>query len=383
MSFPEPPRAPSGARRAIVLLLATVATFAPFATAHGTPAPYAPLVVEMHTFLASDGALVLSPPAPGAVALPAATPAAPPPELRFAVPAPVAFTAAAAYQVSLTLRADQLVVARDAEGMSLELQALPDGAPVRVALEPVLAPGAVATVLVDVPAPPRAFAEGDEVALAIRALMPGLQAGALSIVTGGDTASRADLRDLRVPGVSALRLQDVPHTEYLVGVDRFEPPADHAANVFRLGHGVLETPATLRFEANKTYVVLEGVEDEEDARDHAQADRAARVAAAHEFAVNGVLARVQPGVAVVVRAPVAPVVVQCVRNCVPASVSFPSLAATPSERPSALVPPPRDTTGIPVSEDEPEEKATPAPALLAALVLAAALRRSGHKRDGG
>lgn len=49
-----------------------------------------------------------------------------------------------------------------------------------------------------------------------------------------------------------------------------------------------------------------------------------------------------------------------------------------SVTPSALVPPPRDTSGIPVSEDAPEDARVPMPASLALLAfVAAAMRRRG------
>lgn len=356
-----------------------LALLVPLAGAHGADPAYDPLVVSFHGFLSVDGALVEAQPEPGARALPAAPlPPGAAPELVFTLRAPVAFAAGGPFEVDLTLRADKPVVARDAEGNALELRIEPGGAPVRIALpDAVLAPGAVTTAAASLPAPARAFAEGEALSLHVRALMPGLAEDALSIVVGGDAPSRLDIRDMRVPSPADLRLQDVPHTEFVLGVDRFEPPADHAVNVYVVRHDRVDPPANHAYRANATYVVFHGIEDEGVAA-HRHATREARISAAHEFSVNGISVRVHPGLGVVARAPIFPVIVECVRNC-PAE-GFQSVIgsgrAEPSEPPSALVPPPRDTTGIPVSEDAPQDARVPMPAALAVLgLLAVAVAR--------
>lgn len=339
-----------------------------------------PLLISYYGFLTAEGNVTEPLPAAGAYPLPA-TPLAPA-DARVAATftwrAPVAFAPSASFEVALTLRADQAVVARDAEGNALELRVEPEGAPVRVAFEEdVMAPGTIARVVVSVPAPARAFAEGEEIVLRVTPLMPGLAEGALSIVVGGESASRFDAPGMRVPSPAALRLQDVPHTEFLLGVDRFEPPAGHAVNVYVVGHDSVQAPAQTSFSANGTYVVFHGVEDAM-AGEHQHASREARVAAAHEFSVNGILARVHPGLGVVVRAPIQPVIVQCIRNC-PAEGFQDVLGGrgeggAAGEAPSALVPPPRDTSGIPVSGDEPPAADAPLGVALAALALGLAAR---------
>jgi hypothetical protein len=183
---------------------------------------------------------------------------------------------------------------------------------------------------------------------------------------------------MRVPSVADLRLQDVPHTEFLVGVDRFEPPIGHAVNVYLVGHASVAHPAQKSFSPNGTYVVFQGVEDDAAAAQHRHAAREPRIAAAHEYSVNGVIARVQPGIGVVVRAPIQPVIVQCVRNCPEGGFQDLIGAREPesggADAPSALVPPPRDTSGIPVSADEPPAAGAPLGWALAALALGLAAR---------
>lgn len=360
-----------------LLLLALLAL--PLAAGHGAAPAYDPLVLDMHLHLHADRTMVEAAPDEGAVAFSAITPGSAATPLEFTVKAPVAFAPAGSVDVELTLRADQLVVARDADGNALELQVAPDGPPMRIALaDALLAPGTVASARASLAVPARTFEEGEEIRLVVRPLMPALAEGALSIVVGGDSPSRVDFREMRVPSPGDLRLQEVQHTEYLVGVDRFEPPADHAVNVFRVAHDTVTPPATTRFSSAGTYVILEGAEP--DGSSHRFPDRGRRLEAAHEFTVNGVLARVHPGLGVIVRVESQPALVQCVRNCPSggfrATIGGDVEPAT-GEPPSVLVPPPRDTTGIPVSEDEPPAAQTPTGWTLAALGLvgAAAARR--------
>lgn len=371
----------AGARSAATVCALLVLLALPLAAGHGDAPPFDPLVVDMHLHLHADRTMAEAAPDEGAVAFAAIAPGSAPTAVEFAAKAPVAFAPAGTIDVELTLRADQLVVARDADGDALELQVAPDGPPLRVALaDSLLTPGTVALARASLAVPARTFEEGEEIRLVVRPLMPALAEGALSIVVGGDTPSRVDFREMRVPSPADLRLQDVPHTEYLVGVDRFEPPADHAANVFRVAHDSVAPPATTRFSAAGTYVILEGAEADGGA--HRFPDRARRIDAAHEFTVNGVLARVHPGLGVIVRVESQPTLVQCVRNCPAGGFSATvgeSTNPSTGEPPSVLVPPPRDTTGIPVSEDEPPAAKTPlGGALAAAALLVGALARRGR-----
>lgn len=360
-----------------VLLLA----LAPLAAAHGSPAPYDPLVVELHAFLTSDGALSEAAPQPGAVAFPAGAPPAGSAPLRFEIEAPVRFVPSGGFAVDLALRADAPVVAGD----GLELAIEPGGEPARVPLpEPVLAPGETTRVLVRLQASGAEYAEGDPIALVVRPLMPGLTEGALSVVVGGDVPSRVDALDMRVPTPADLGLQSTPLTEFILGKEEFASSAGTAVNVFRVGHDVISRPEGHAWSTNGTYVVLRGEEAGDVALQHSFVDRERRIGVAHEFSVNGIRARVHPGLGVVVPVTSLPIRVVCVANCPTAGFSHTIDApgsdadAPPAERPSVLVPPPRETRGIPVSEDEDAPRNTPLAgtlALLAALTGVACYRK--------
>ncbi|HET6406054.1 MAG TPA: hypothetical protein VFH78_15545 [Candidatus Thermoplasmatota archaeon] len=353
-----------------------LALLAPLALAQSA---FDPLIVSYRGYLAADGAIASAAPAAGAVAFAPPAPGAPAPPLRFELASPVRFTPGAAFTVELTIRADALVVARDAEGEAFEVTVEPGGAPVRVALDPpVMAPGSVAKARAHVVASGALYEEGATIALLVRPLMPFTQ-GALSLVVGGDAPSAFAAPDMRVPAPADLRLQAVPHTEFLLGSESFEPPASHAVNTFVVTHTDIRAPERGSWSPNGTYVVLRGEESDAEARTHAHAERNARIEAAHEVRVNGVPARVHPGLGVIVRADALPLRVECVRHC-PAGFAWsyaPPNAPTPGERPSTLVAPPRDTRGIPVSADEPQDARTPLAPLvaLAALALAARTKR--------
>jgi hypothetical protein len=59
-------------------------------------------------------------------------------------------------------------------------------------------------------------------------------------------------------------------------------------------------PTSQGWSVNGTWVVLRGIEGDPDASAHSFPDRERRVAAAHAFTVNGVPARVHPGIGIVV-----------------------------------------------------------------------------------
>lgn len=356
--------------RAFVLVAAWLALAPP---AFAQEVRFDPLRLSFSGFLAGDGSIDATAPAPGAIPFAPATPPAQATPLRFTLASPVTFTPGAALEVTLQVRADAPVVARDADGFAFEVNVEPGGAAARVAIDPpLLTPGSVATLRAQVVSS-ALYREGSELALTVRPLMSFTE-GALSLVVGGKAPSTFAAPDMRVPTPAELRLQDVAHTEFLLEGESFEPPATHAVNVFRVSHTSVTPPAQGAFSRNGTYVVLRGEEPPADAASHASADRDARVAAAHELRVNGVLARVHPGLGVVVRAFAAPVRVECVRNC-PADLSWsfaPPTSTTPTDAPSSLIAPPRDTSGIPVSEDEPDEKPTPLGPGLALLAVAGA-----------
>lgn len=368
---------------ALVLLLAP-----PLAGAHGAASAYDPLVVEMHAFLTADGALAEAAPDAGEMAFPPSDPLEPGEPLVFALDAPVRFEPAGGLVVTLRLRAAQPVVARDADGNAFELSLLRDGAPVegasrRVPLaDPVLAPDARATLDAVVQAPGVVFEERSRLALQVRPLMP-LAEGALLLLVGPE-GSRADLPDMRVPRVADLKLQDAPLVEFVTENETFEPPEGSVATVVRVRHDRVEAPRAMLI-GSPTYLVLVGEEGEEEARSHSFPDRPRRLAAAHELLVGDRLVRVHPGLGVVV--PLTRTAdVTCARNCPPDfrfSVPVqeaPRNGSVPSQEPTGvLIPPPRSTAGIPVSQDAPPEdgRGVPGPALAA--TLAAALLAARRK----
>lgn len=355
-------------RSAAALIVATLALAHP-ALAHGdAPASsFDPLALSFHGYLTADGKLSDAAPAPGSV--PFGVAVAPAPALHFALAAPVRFVPGGGFDVAITLRADRPVVTGD--GIEIGFT---DADPMRVALDPVLAPGTVATARATLQAPGALYDEGAPLELTVRPLMPALAEGSLAIVIGGDAPSTFDMIDMRVPTPTDLRLQDVAHTEFLLDGESFAPPPTHSVNTILVHHDSIERGAFPGYSANGTYVVLRG-EEEAAAQAHATTDRDKRVEAAHEFRVNGVVARVHPGLGVVVRVMTPTIVVSCVQNCPAAGFTY-TLAPEPlliTDPPSALVPPPRDTNGIPVSADEPEPKETPIGGILLVALVAAAI----------
>lgn len=339
-----------------------------------------PLKLSFSGFLTADGEIDATPAAPGSIPFQAVPPTGVAPPLLFTFVAPVRFSPGAAFEVAIQVRADALVVARDAEGNAFEIGIDPDGARVPVAVDPpVMAPGTVATLRVQVMSS-SLYDEGDPIVLSVRPLGQ-FTDGALSLVVGGDPPSTFAAPDMRVPTPADLRLQDLPHTEFLLDGESFAPPPTHSVNVFRVGHASVDIPSALGWSIEGTYAVLRGDESGEVAAGHAKVDRASRIDAAHEFRVNGAVARVHPGLGVVVRIRSLPLTIECVRNC-PADFAFewgPPPTTPTGEPPSTLIPPPRDTSGIPVSEDE-DDKPTPLAPLVAIVALALAAETFRRRR---
>lgn len=379
---------------------------APAALAHGAePADagaFDPLSLSLHAFATTDNTLVASPPEKGAVALPPTPGLGDGVPLAFALEVPVRFVAGQGVEVALELRAEKAVVARDANGDALELSIARNGEPIadsarRVPLsEPVLAPGSAASVRAVLQVPGVTFAKGDTLAVLVRPLMPGLPSDALFVLVGGERPSIVDVHDMRVPSVADLELQETSLPQFLLGTEDFVPPAGASAFAVRVGHARIEAdPVAPGASVAGGYVVVRGEEAGEDARAHAAPDRPGRLAAAHELRVGSVLVRAHPGVGVAVPIPAgaSSVRVVCVRNCPDGgfSLTLGSAATSPSpsssEPASVLVPPPRSTAGIPVSQDAPPEKERllPQPAVLplAGLLVGAlwwGARRTSAKR---
>lgn len=364
-------------------LLLALLLLVPAAAAHGEPPAYDPLLVSVHAHLAGEG-LAEPAPEPGAVAFRAKGPTEES-RLAFSMPVPVRFVLAGPVQVELTLRADKPVVAHDASGHTLEVRLerngrLVEGASARVGTQDaLLAPGALARLSVALQAPQEVWEEGDTLALALHVLPAGLAEGALSVVVGGDAPSRMDMARMRVPSVQDLGIQERPLPEFVVGAEGAGMPSNASVRWIDVRHDRIAA-GPWSGAARPAYVALRGVEEGAEAQGHAFPDRERRVEAAHEFSLHGVVARVHDGLGVAVPVPAeGPVTLRCVRHCPPGGFTLEVAGANDTragEPPSVLIPPPRDTRGIPVSADEPPARETPLPALLAlaALMLAASKR---------
>lgn len=383
------------------LLLALLLALAPAASAdegHDHEAEgYDPLVLDIETWLAPPGALELVAPEAGAVHFASGDVQGPAPALTFALNAPVTFSPNGGVEAVLQLVADKPVVARDADGNALNVAFLLDGKPVPGAAQkvafskPVLAPGDAEQVKVTLSLPGEALPEGASLALQIQPLMPALAEEALRINVGAQ-ASRATFPHARIPTLDDLELQDAPSLiQFKLSNETFAPSdANAALYTVNVRHDAVDVSGTKRATAAKMYVVLRGEETAADAEaNHAFPDRERRVAAAHAFRVDDTLVRVHPGMGVVViltwEGRNLSVPVTCVAHCPvngwSTTLRFDLPAGANATQPgSVLIPPPRSTTGIPVSEDAPEEKLlVPAPWLapLAALGAGAWLRRRG------
>lgn len=359
----------------VVVLLALL----PLAAAQG--GPYDPLDLAWTAHLAAQGTLVTDPPEAGALSFPASDPATPALPLAFTAPAPVSFRFAGGAEARFVVMAQAPLVARNGEGQSLEIALLADGAPAafaRAALPPVMAPGERAAVVAAL-VPAEAFVpKGATLALHVTALMPAVPADGLQLLVGPNATLA--FGSLRVPSVTDLELGNAPLAEFALP-DVHPIPSGSVAQDVLVTHAGLAFASTAEAQGRPVVLLLRGVEDAETARaQHGHVDRERRLAAAHEVLVGGTAVRVHPGVgvAVPIGAGPGPVLVACGRNCGGGGgvVTFGANDATPpvivTNDGSVLIPPPRPTTGIPVSGDAPEEKATPwGPLALAALGLAA------------
>lgn len=341
----------------------------PSAQAHGDPGPYDPLTLEWHVFLADGG--VAAQPAAGAV--PLAEPA------RFAFAAPVRFQPVGGFEVELEVRAGATpLLGADAQGNALELRIEPEGAPRRVPLpSALLPPGGSTSVRARLDGPSRVLEEGTPMALVVS----WLGTGDASIALG--EGSRLDARDMRVPELRDLRMQEARVTEFLLAQEAFQAPQGSTLTVLRVEHAAVTVASGSAAGREGAYVLLRGEETDATVA-HAHASYDERIARAHAFAVGGQLVRVHPGTGVAVRLPPEGGEVRCVNACpdggfshVVARAPTPGGTSAPPEPPaSVLVPPPRDTSGVPVSADEPEARETPAAsALMAVLVTLLLLAR--------
>jgi len=383
-------------------LLAALAALAPLAAAHADPSEtvYDPLTLDLHGWLTAEGGIAASPPAEGGVYFPSYTPADPPSHLDFSMKAPSRFAPATGLDVRVHLVADKPVVAQDSGGSSFTLTLLADGVAVKGASrtlslgQAALAPGASADLATTLPAAGVTFDKGATLTLRVAPLAPALADASLKVAVGASANSHADFLAAKLPGVQDLGLDEPPGvTLFLLSESTFQPREPDAALV-TLSVSQNQTVALSKVaSAPVTYVVLRGDHSVAEGRAfHEFPDADARNAAAHVWRVGTQRVRVHPGVGVAVRVNVTAgsvVDVVCESVC-PAGgwkTSLPPLAATvtqggvASDPADVLIPPPRNTAGIPVSGDAPpEEKKAPGPALplvagAAGLTLILARRR--------
>jgi hypothetical protein len=384
------------------VLLAALLVLAPLASAHGddAEAAYDPLALDLLLHVDAAGALVETPPAAGSVAFRPGEPNAPHPPLEFTYPLPGRFLAMADAKATLVVNVERPMVLQDKDGNSFEISLAHAGEPV---------PGASVIVKVPPPAPgiPSAVGpiqtltleatlkttglmlnESAPLALRVRPLMPLLPPDALKLLVGGTETSLA-FPLLRVPTLDDLGLQDARMDQTLATAALPRSTSTVAYLDLRVSHASVDLVAADPVAGRKAFLVLRGVESPADAHAHHEfPDRDRRAGAAHQFQVGTTLVRVHPGVAV--KVPLSPgpdgltVTVKCVLNC-PEGGFERTLQLLQADDPSGatggtLIPPPRSTKGIPVSQDAPAEDeknllplATLAP--LAGLAVAALARR--------
>lgn len=369
-------------RASRLLLLALALPLAPSAIAQAEA--FDPLALTWTAFATADGKLAAQAPEAGSVHFPPSDPATPAIPLAFSAPSPVTFLAEGDVRVTLHVEAGRPLLTQGSDGQSLEVALFADGKLLGVARHklaaPLMAPDDEETVEATLALEDVIVAKGATLSLQVKALMPAVPPEGLRILVG---ASGLTL-PMRVGTVAELELQDAPFVSLLATEAYAAPPGAVAFDV-RIGHdGALPDAGWTETQGRNVVLVLRGEEDAATARgEHASADPEARRAAAHAYTVNGISVRVHPGVGVVV--PIgtgpAPVAISCARNCPAgdlARVSFSAEGPTVvTDDASVLIPPPRSTTGIPVSEDAPTpEKGVPVgPLVLAALALAALTAR--------
>lgn len=374
--------------RRILALAAALACALPGASAQSA---FDPLALDLPGWLGPGGSIVPSAPPAGAVDFPASSPAAPGAPLFFSFVAPLPFSAPRGADVFLHLVESKPFVAQDASKMSLRLSLLVDGAPAGNATsvafaQPLAAPGGAEDVRATLALPP--LVKGANVTLRLESLAPVLPEGGLSVALGPSTFS---VPGARVPNVSDLELQDSPLQQFVIANGSFTTTERNAAvyTVHVKHAGIdIESKRDPTQTVSRIYVVLLGEESAADAAAHQTPDRARRIAAAHAFLVDGQLVRAHPGVGVVVplhwNGRNLTVPLECAANCPSGgfrqALSFAAIVppSDAGDGANTLIPPPRDTSGIPTSQDAPPERhVLPAPwaALSVVAALLAARRR--------
>lgn len=385
------------AKQALLPVLAAALALAlPLASAHGdgAEAAYDPLALDARLHAAPDVTLGEDKPPEGGAFFPAGEPNKPQPPLDFAWTVPGALVLSGEAVVTLAASAEKPMVTRDRDGRSFEVVLLRNGEPVPGASARVGATDPAGTAALQ-PSPLRfeaklkldalALAKGDVLALRVQPLMPLVPAEGLRVLVGGDAGTRLYVPSARVPTVKDLGLQDAPLEEFLLAA---EPGLQGGSGVvhhaLRVDHDKAEFVDGGASGTGRAFLVLRGAESSAAAHEHHETlDPARRAGAAHQFQVGDRLVRVHPGVGV--KVPLAPgpdgltVTITCVLHCPVGGFERVVSLATPDDPSGAtgstLIPPPRSTKGIPVSEDAPadeDQNLLPAPGSHAALLGMAA-----------
>lgn len=390
---------PSVAARAVALLLA-LSFAAPLAAAHADPAEtvYDPLTLDLPGWLWRGGIERTAPAQTTQLEFPGYAPGSTPVPLDFSAAMPERFAPKGGLAIHLALVALKPVAAQDASGSSLRVALLSNGAPVTDASrdfsfgKALLAPGDTAELSAILPLPNAAFLFQERLDVRITPLMPALADGSLALVMGPD-ASRADFPGARLFGVEDIGLEEPSEARVLlIGNDTPPAPGNPSPGVvFSVTEN--ETRAlTPLASARLVWITLRGDHSIAEARAyHEGATPQMRHDAAEVFRVGTTRVRVHPGLAITLRVEMNPgsvVDVTCESCANRYHVTL--LAYVPDDGSNVgsydpsnvLIPPPRATSGIPVSEDAPPEKKAPGPeaALLVGGLAAAALLARYRRR---
>ncbi|MEA3198666.1 MAG: hypothetical protein QOE90_94 [Thermoplasmata archaeon] len=312
--------------RLVLLAIVAAALLAPPAHAHALITAADPLILNIDTYPTPEGKLALAQPADGSVYFASYQPGATPTPLTFTMPAPVRFAPAGA-QVRLGIRADKPVVTQDSSGRSFQIDILADGQPIPGASavyalpSNLMRPGDASGIHQDLQITSKTpIPENGTITLRLTPLMPALLDSALAAVVGPDTDSGLDFPQAQIPTLQDLGLQDTNLTMVNLARENFTSPDPNVVlNEIDVYHENVTTNY-LSVLGTKAYVELKGAEtDAEGQVYHDYPDHARRLAGTHDFTIGGVLARVHPGVGVVVLADLSkgPISIDCVKNCGP------------------------------------------------------------------
>ncbi len=355
-------------------LMAGVLLAMPFAAAdgaHDETVVYDPLVLSYEGYFAAD-TITRTAPSEDAVVFSPGNLVAPPPALLFEFAAPVTFRPAQGFNIELVVEASEPMVAIGPDERSFHLEILLNGtkiegadARVRVA-DPVLQAGQPVRLDVLINAPNQVFEKGAQIAVSILPLMPLVAPDALTLLVGPE-GSQLSIPDMRVPTVADLGLDNRGLKMFHLETELYVPSATSVAYDVRVFHDAVHFGAVVVPAGTRVVLIFKGEESGDAAHSHDTVDSDARDALAHEFFVGAQRVLVHPGVGVVV--PVtsdveAVVSIICGNQCpepgyqtvirfqAPAPLDANGLPTQPVRDDGGLIPPPRDTSGIPVSQDE-------------------------------